>query len=87
MDISISENVAYIGDDLNDIPLLKTVKISAVPADAPPYVKDVALWELSKQGGQGVFREFVEKLLTENDMLSSTVAEIVSDFESFKSRK
>jgi len=87
MGISLSENVAYIGDDLNDIPLLRAVIISAVPANAPTYVKDVALWKLSKQGGQGVFREFVEKLLTENGMLSTTIAEIVSDFENFKLQK
>jgi len=54
------EDVAYIGDDLNDIELLKNVGFSATPASAPQYIKDIANVSLSKKGGDGVFREFVE---------------------------
>ena len=62
MDITMEE-VAYIGDDLNDMALLKAVGISAAPADAPEYVKRIANLPLSKKGGEGVFREFVELLI------------------------
>lgn len=55
--------VAYIGDDLADIPLLKAVAYSAVPNNAPSYVKQYANTHVSKSGGEGVFREFVEILL------------------------
>lgn len=59
----LSEEVAFIGDDLNDIALLKAVKISAVPDNAPDYIKKYAHWTLKKRGGEGAFREFVERLL------------------------
>ncbi len=69
LNIELNKNVAFIGDDLNDIKLIKSVFISAVPASAPEYIKNIAKWKLNKNGGEGVFREFVEKLLTEYGLL------------------
>ncbi|EGK01931.1 MULTISPECIES: KdsC family phosphatase [Dysgonomonas] len=63
--ISLSE-VAYIGDDINDIELLKNAGISACPNSAPECVKQVVQIILKKDGGEGVFREFVEYILSEN---------------------
>ena len=61
---SISLNdVAYIGDDLNDIELLKAVGVSACPSSAPIYIQKIVDKVLLKRGGEGVFREFVEELL------------------------
>lgn len=57
--------VAYIGDDLNDIEVLSKVGIAGVPASAPSYVKRLANISLSKKGGEGVFREFVESIIGE----------------------
>lgn len=62
LNISIDE-VAYIGDDLGDIELLKNVGISATPNSAPEYVKKYSQMVMTKNGGEGVFREFVEKIL------------------------
>lgn len=63
--ISLSE-VAFIGDDINDISLLQAVGISACPSSAPTYIQKIADKVLDKKGGEGVFREFVEILfLTE----------------------
>lgn len=64
------QNVAFIGDDLNDIPLLKKVRWAGVPSSAPEYVKSLANITLEKCGGEGVFREFVEKILGEDTILS-----------------
>ena len=61
------EDVAYIGDDLGDIDVLKHVGISGVPASAPLYVQKLATVALKKKGGEGVFREFVEKILNINE--------------------
>lgn len=58
------EDVAYIGDDINDIKLLKEVGWAGVPASAPEYVKELATVVLKKKGGEGAFREFVENLLS-----------------------
>lgn len=62
LDITLEE-VAYIGDDLNDLELLKVVGISAAPASAPEYIKEVVDMVMEKRGGEGVFREFVEKVV------------------------
>jgi len=74
--ISLSE-VAYIGDDLNDLVLLKSVGLSACPNSAPNYVKEKVDIVLSKNGGEGVYRELVEKILLENDLLDSTIEKAI----------
>jgi len=57
------ENVAAIGDDLNDLKMLKSVQISFVPRDASAYVDKVATVVLSKSGGDGAVREMIEHLI------------------------
>ena len=57
------DDVAYLGDDLNDINILRAARISGVPSSAPDYIKNIATLQLSKKGGEGVFREFVEVIL------------------------
>lgn len=64
------KDVAYIGDDLNDIKLLKLVGWAGVPSSAPEYVRSLANVQLYKRGGDGVFREFVEKILGYNTVLN-----------------
>lgn len=65
--INLSD-IAYIGDDINDYNLLKNVGLSAVPQSAPDYMKENVHWVLNKKGGDGVFREFVERILRENNI-------------------
>lgn len=62
-------DVAYIGDDLNDMGVLPKVGYSACPSSAPDYVKRTVTKVLTKKGGEGVFREFVEGILKENGSL------------------
>ena len=49
--------------------LLSKVGYSATPSNAPLYVQNMAQHCLSVKGGEGAFRTFVEKILTENDLL------------------
>lgn len=56
-------NVAYIGDDINDIEVLKQVGLSAVPINAPDYVKKHAAMLVPVKGGDGAFRAFVEHII------------------------
>ena len=67
LNIQLSD-IAYIGDDINDYLLLKNVGLSAVPKSAPLYMKEIVDWQLEKKGGEGVFREFVEKILSKNNI-------------------
>ncbi|RUM70134.1 MAG: 3-deoxy-D-manno-octulosonate 8-phosphate phosphatase [Sulfurovum sp.] len=57
------ENVAAIGDDLNDLSMLKSVQLSFVPRDASAYVDKIATVILSKKGGDGAVREMIEYLI------------------------
>lgn len=58
------QDVAYIGDDLGDIQLLSAVKWAGVPLNASKYIQSLANIPLNKKGGEGVFREFVETIIT-----------------------
>lgn len=60
--------VAYIGDDLNDMDVLSKVGFAGVPVSAPKYVKQLANVPLTKKGGEGVFREFVEVIIGEEQL-------------------
>lgn len=63
LNISLEE-VAYIGDDINDIELLKSVKYKACPANAVKKVKEIeGILLLEHFGGNGAVREFIEYLL------------------------
>ncbi|HET6255181.1 MAG TPA: HAD hydrolase family protein [Puia sp.] len=68
LNITLAE-VAYIGDDLNDMGVLPRVGYSACPSSAPDYVKQMVTVVLTKKGGEGVFREFVEGILESNGVL------------------
>lgn len=61
--ISLDE-VAYIGDDINDIELLTAVKYKACPSDAVKKVKSIKdIIVLENKGGDGAVREFIELLI------------------------
>ena len=62
------EEVAYIGDDINDYKLLLKVGLSACPKSAPKYIKKIVDWKLNTKGGDGAFREFVEKIIDKNNI-------------------
>ncbi len=61
------QEVAYIGDDLNDLPCMKLVKeaggIIGCPADAVSSVIEISGFVSSKNGGDGAVRDFIEHLL------------------------
>ncbi|MBL4642740.1 MAG: HAD hydrolase family protein [Flavobacteriaceae bacterium] len=67
LQIDLSE-IAYVGDDINDYIVLQNVGLSAAPLSAPSYIKELVDWKLEKRGGEGVFREFVEKILLNNNI-------------------
>lgn len=57
------ENVAFIGDDVNDRIVLGRVGLSACPADAVDLIQREVDVVLNKKGGHGAVREFVERYL------------------------
>ncbi len=69
------EEVAYIGDDVNDLPVLREVGLSAAPADAPLEVRLQAFMVTEAAGGRGCLREFVEAILRARGDWEPAVAE------------
>ena len=60
--ISLDE-VGMIGDDINDIEIMKSIGFSSCPADAVNAVKSISHVILSSQGGAGCVREFIDAYL------------------------
>lgn len=57
------EEVAYVADDIVDLPVLRRVGLSVAVADAVPQVKRACVWVTKKVGGRGAVREVVELIL------------------------
>lgn len=55
--------MAYIGDDVNDLGALRAVGFSAAPADAVPVVRKVVNYVCRKKGGEGAVREVADLIL------------------------
>lgn len=63
MNINFQE-VAFIGDDINDEELMNTVGLAACPIDALERIKQTAHLILNKKGGEGCVREFIDEYLS-----------------------
>lgn len=57
------EHVAYMGDDLPDLPVLGRVGLSAAPSDGANEVRERVHWVSRYPGGYGAAREFIEVIL------------------------
>jgi 3-deoxy-D-manno-octulosonate 8-phosphate phosphatase (KDO 8-P phosphatase) len=68
--------VAYIGDDYPDLPILERVGLSATPADAPMALKEAAFMIMENPGGRGAVREFIEAILRAREALVPTLASL-----------
>ena len=55
--------VAYIGDDVNDLAALKAVGVSASPADGHRSVKQIVTYVCRAKGGEGAVRELADLIL------------------------
>lgn len=60
--MSLNET-AYVGDDLNDLPVLTQVGLACAPADAVEEVKQVCHFVAEKKGGGGAVRQITEFIL------------------------
>lgn len=75
------DNLAYIGDDINDIEILKLVKFSACPSDAVKECKQIVSYICENKGGDGCVREFVDKIIsTQNPITVTIIDEIKKEF-------
>jgi YrbI family 3-deoxy-D-manno-octulosonate 8-phosphate phosphatase len=61
------KEIAYIGDDSNDMEVIKEVGLSACPSDAMDFVKKEVDYVCDLPGGHGAFREFAELIIKEKN--------------------
>ena len=57
------EALAFVGDDLADVPVLRRAGLPVAVANAVPEAKELAKWVTTSSGGDGAVREFAEELL------------------------
>ena len=69
--------ILYIGNDLNDIPVIPHIDILAVPADGHPLLRSKADIQLKCIGGKGVMREIAEMLINIEEMPISELQELL----------
>lgn len=62
------EEIAYVGDDIPDYPVMQAVGLPIAPADAVAEVKSIAKYISHKKGGEGVARDVIEQVLKAQDM-------------------
>jgi len=65
--ISLNE-VAVIGDDMNDLSMMKLVKKSFAPSNSNPYIYNYVSHPLKNKGGEGAVAEMIEILLREENL-------------------
>ena len=73
-DLSMDE-IAYIGDDLNDFKLMRSCGLSFAVADASDPVKEVADVVLLRKGGEGAFREMANLIVEARGTSQNEIAE------------
>ena len=66
-------DVAYIGDDINDIGVMELCGYTSCPSDSASIVKQIADNILISRGGSGAFREFVENILKKENLFDISV--------------
>ena len=67
--------VAYVGDDLPDIPVMRRVGLAAAVGDAVPEVKRIAHFVTKTRGGEGAIREVVEVILKSKGLWEKLIGE------------
>ncbi len=57
------ENVLYMGDDIPDLPVMKTIGLPTCPQDAVAEIKEISKYISYKEGGKGCVRDVIEQVL------------------------
>lgn len=67
------ENVAYMGDDLIDLAVMKKCKLAASPKDSVQEILEISNFISTKNGGEGAVREFIEYILKKENLWQNVV--------------
>jgi 3-deoxy-D-manno-octulosonate 8-phosphate phosphatase KdsC-like HAD superfamily phosphatase len=70
------DEIAYIGDDILDMSILKRVGFSAAPSNARDEVKAICDYITIAEGGHGAVREVIDKILKRQDKLNNLIEQL-----------
>ncbi|MEG0137203.1 MAG: HAD-IIIA family hydrolase [Cetobacterium sp.] len=70
-------NVAYMGDDLIDLAVMKKCKLSGAPKDAVEEILNISDFISTKNGGDGAVREFIEYILKSENLWDKVINHFV----------
>lgn len=76
-----NEQVAYMGDDVLDLPVLMRAGLAAAPADAVGDVRHRVHWVAARRGGDGAARELIELILRAQNKWDGLVAAYLAEGE------
>jgi len=65
--------IAYIGDDIIDLPILTRCGLSATPSDARKYIKKYVDFVIPSKGGEGALRDLADFILEEQNLLEAII--------------
>ena len=74
-----ASEVAYVGDDINDLPILSRCGLSATPADGHKAVRAYADFVTETAGGQGVLRELADAVLDSQGIYEKIINDLTSN--------
>ncbi|WP_425058584.1 3-deoxy-D-manno-octulosonate 8-phosphate phosphatase KdsC [Sporomusa carbonis] len=69
------EQIAYVGDDINDLPVMVQIGLPCAVANAVPEVKAAAKFIAGRQGGSGAVRDVIEFILKAQGLWDGLIAE------------
>ena len=72
------DGLVYLGNDLNDLPLMRRAGYAVAPADAHPKIRAIAHLVLEQRGGEGCVRAFLERWLGIERLSAEEIDELVS---------
>ena len=73
----IFSGLIYLGNDLNDLPIMRRAGYAVAPADAHPMVRKISHLVLEQRGGDGFVRAFIERLLGIDTLTEEKVDELI----------
>lgn len=71
--------MVYLGNDLNDLPLMRRAGFAVAPSDAHLMVYNIAHLVMPQRGGEGFVRAFIELMLGINNLSKDEIDELVSN--------
>jgi 3-deoxy-D-manno-octulosonate 8-phosphate phosphatase (KDO 8-P phosphatase) len=73
------EEIAYMGDDIIDLPILTRCGLSATPGDARSYIKTHVDFVAPSRGGNGAFRDFADLILERRNLLDGIITALLRE--------